>query len=81
MTDERDNARGFVAERFPRRTDEKLDRLLEGQGQQAARLSAIEEKQGFIFRGIARIDARLDSLDRRVDRIERRLDIADASVD
>jgi len=29
--------------------------------EQTARLASIEEKQGFIFRDIARIDARLDN--------------------
>lgn len=77
MTDEPEN---LTLHRL-RSIDEKLDRLLEGQSQQAARLSSIEEKQGFIFRDIARIDSRLDSLDRRVERIERRLDIADAPAD
>jgi septal ring factor EnvC (AmiA/AmiB activator) len=76
-----DDLKEFVHERF-RRTDAKLDRLIELMANFALRLGSLEQQVASLRTDLAhlredlvRIDRRLDSVDSRVERIERRLDL------
>lgn len=76
MTDEQENVRDFVAERF-RRTDEKLDRLLEAVGTVTARLASLENQVVALRQDFVRLEHRVDGFDGRLSRIERRLELKD----
>jgi hypothetical protein len=56
---------------YPRRLDEKVDRLLDEMRDVKVRLTGVEEN-------LAGVHRRLDRTDVRIDRIERRLDLAGA---
>jgi hypothetical protein len=80
MSDDQDNVRDFVSERF-RRTDEKLDRLIEAAGTITARLASLENQVVALRQDFVRLEHRVDGFDGRLSRIERRLDLSDAPAD
>ncbi|KAB2918481.1 MAG: hypothetical protein F9K29_07900 [Hyphomicrobiaceae bacterium] len=67
-----DDLKEFVHERF-RRTDEKLDRVIELLGDLRMRIGILEQ-QG------ASLSNRIDRMESRLERIERRLDLSDPVV-
>ena len=68
MTGEPDN----LVPVYPRRIDEKVDRLIDDVNDLNGRASGAEEK-------LAGVHRRIDRLELRVERIERRLDLAAAT--
>jgi chromosome segregation ATPase len=79
-----DDLKEFVHERF-RRSDAKLDRLIELMAEFSLRLGSLEQQVAALRTDFAhlredfvRLERRLDSLDARVERIERRLDLVEA---
>ncbi len=75
-----DNVRDFVAERF-RRTDEKLDRILEAVETVTARLASLENQVAALRQDFVRLEHRVDGFDTRLSRIERRLELKDAPAE
>ena len=75
-----DNVRDFVAERF-RRTDEKLDRILEAVETVTARLASLENQVAALRQDFVRLEHRVDGFDARLSRIERRLELKDAPAE
>jgi hypothetical protein len=69
----------FVHERF-RRTDEKLDRLIDYMVTMIERQASVERQTVGLREDVARLDGRMDRIDRWLDRIEKRLDLHDPAV-
>jgi uncharacterized membrane protein len=69
--------RDFVHERF-RRTDEKLDRVLEMLGMIVQRLGSLETQGAQMRADLVRVEHRLDGFEARLARIEKRLELQDA---
>jgi hypothetical protein len=63
---------------YPRRIDEKLDRLTAGQADLARRVTSRESKVALLPTDFAAQSERIDRIEIRLDRIERRLEIVPA---
>ena len=81
-----DDLKEFVHERF-RRTDEKLDKMIELLGGFTLRLASVERQVAGLRvdfaqlrEDVVRIEHRIDSADARLERIERRLDLVNAGA-